>query len=122
MTESTLIEMLLRCDEMASAFPENRCFHVVPSSLMDKTIAAIKHREWIKIEDIPEEWKDGRKLDLLVGGNIGLEIRHVDYRFEAENDEGVFFGKSHPLNIISTKDGYPLTHAMLPPRPPEQPS
>ena len=66
---------------------------------------------WIKISDIPKEWKDGRPLNVW---NCGFDEVEKDYKF---NSDGMLCDDF--WNIVEFEDEK-ITHAMLPPAPPQQ--
>jgi len=49
--------------------------------------------EWVPVEDIPEEWKDGRELHLFVSWNRGKPFLITSCYFLIE--KGIFTSKSH---------------------------
>ena len=68
---------------------------------------------WVRIEDIPEEWKDGRTLDLWVygvrQGNCTYDLKcPYDLYWKCETEYGV-------INFPEEE----ITHAMLPLLPPQ---
>ena len=72
-----------------------------------------EHNPWVLFKDIPEEWEDGREVDLYAAYRIPLgasSARFTSCRFE--NDEWVDeMGQTF-------REGYTITHAMLPPNDP----
>jgi hypothetical protein len=67
---------------------------------------------WVHISEIPEDWKDGRTVDLTVKYNDesgGFRLTDCYFR------DGKFRGPDYDLYEY----GVYVTHAMLPPNPPE---
>lgn len=112
MTKPTLIERLEAAIEIAenSRFTDREL--LAPVLIASKK--ALEEREWVKIEDIPEEWKDGREIDLGQFGIHDLDCRWSDCTYDERgwaDDVGQYFND----------EAWDVTHAMLPPpQPPEQ--
>ena len=69
---------------------------------------------WVKIEDIPEEWKDGRPVDLwLDNGDISWRFIEARYDKEIEDRWGDMDWDSSKATNSNP------THATLPPAPPQ---
>jgi hypothetical protein len=80
--------------------------------------AAKAESDWVKIEDIPEEWKDGRTLDLWIIQAPKYAFRLTDctwgYEEYGSDAEDCFYDDwGNPVSINGN-----ITHAMLPPQPP----
>lgn len=80
-------------------------------NLLEQAIARIQTppNPWIKISDIPEEWKDGRRLDLI---SI-FDGRRMNYYWDADVK-----GWSNGNGFVYFVDD--ISHAMLPPATPQQ--
>lgn len=116
-TKPTLIERLKAVK--ADGFDWNWKDEDAPKDLLreytatiNEAISALRQREWVKIEDIPEEWKDGRCINLV----IRLEGDGLHSMPHCASNDGVWYDWQG-LEILNT-----ATHAMLPPQPPEQSS
>ena len=77
---------------------------------------------WIKISDIPEEWKDGRRVDLITVHDLYKghmeQVRLTDCSY-CERIHG--WRDYRNISILHKITGkYEATHAMLPPKPPQQ--
>ena len=85
---------------------------------------------WIKISDIPEEWKDGRRVDLVVDiqGEYVISVRNCKYCAKrnkwmrsAEKYHYKHGGFIFPVEISDRFGANKITHAMLPIEPPAPP-
>ena len=77
------------------------------SQVVKEAISHLKQSQWTPIEDIPEEWKDGRAILLIKNG----EIYAVRWILESA------YGP-----VWATPDGHVIfgaTHAMFPPQLPK---
>ena len=75
---------------------------------------------WVKIEDIPEEWKDGRAVDLKT-----YHSRYVNCTFGGGFNSlatGTNRSKWWCPGTANYIDGDRITHVMLPPAPPQEES
>lgn len=70
---------------------------------------------WVKIEDIPEEWKDGRPIDLWVDNGRAEPFRLNNCRYRPTLSEGYSNWKTWNYHL---KEGQ-VKFAMLPPSPPQ---
>lgn len=74
--------------------------------------AALSEPDWTRIEDMPEEWKDGRSLlkyphpGIVHWNGHGWAVEYVGDGYEDDNDKHAW-RYCHP------------THVMLPPPPPK---
>lgn len=79
------------------------------------TRAETSANEWVKIEDIPTSWKDGRPVDLFFSGerNVNCSYRLCGHA-EGLTEKKPAWVCSH--NLWISED---ITHAMLPPEHPK---
>ena len=71
---------------------------------------------WVKIEDIPEEWKDGRPVDFFMVNDEIKAFRRIGFRFvDGHWSKGQGIGMAR-----LTFDHMTKSYAMLPPAPPQQ--
>ena len=82
---------------------------------LKEAISAIRQREWVKIEDIPEAWKEGR-----------VNFCKPSHEPLPNEDEYTLIAYCWYDDITDKwldYDGYPIppscTHAILPPQPPK---
>ena len=107
----TLIERL----EKAIGYAENNAFFTARelcAPAMREALKALKQSQWTRIEDIPEEWMDGREVELWVrylDESGGIRLGHCNYR------SGNFTTPDYELDEM----GVYATHVMLTPHPPK---
>lgn len=98
----TLIERL----EKEASRAENGRFssRELYAPVMREAISRLKQSQWTPIEDIPEDWKDRRRL-----------LTYVD---DEDGFDGPIINRYHP-NYGWEYDYGKITHAMLPPQAPK---
>lgn len=95
-----IIQKLNKADEMNSVWPEERCFHVVPNSVMTKTISALKAAQEAKGERAIYLKSDGdNKITVLVEDFQGDERIWVPVISEYHADEHIISHIVEPLGI-----------------------
>ena len=86
---------------------------------LQEAISRLKQSQWVKIEDIPEEWKDGRKVHLAF--NRDAEIAYdCSFGNPCNSSDNTRAWKNDFGNEVELE----ITHAMLPigiPFPPQPP-
>lgn len=72
--------------------------------------------QWVPIADVPDEWKDGRTVDLWFSEFGGFRVADCTWGFKAarwDADECFYDERGESADIRGT-----VTHAMLPPKAP----
>ena len=88
--------------------------------LIKEAIAALKAQSWTPIDKIPEEWKDGRKVDLTKTVNGNSPTRYPNCFWQ--NDSWVYLLPQSKYDYLEFENEYgvsKVTHAMLPPQAPK---
>ena len=98
----------------------NTVFETPLVLLLQEAISRLKQSQWTPIEDIPEEWKDGRNIHLFIKSNSA--VMGGDYTFPLYDCQ--FIEESQEWfddngEIIDTFSDRKITHAMLPPQAPK---
>lgn len=102
-TETVILDLGVHSIERA--VEDVNIFNDAITALSNKPV-----RDWVKIEDIPEEWKDGRAVNLAIR-LMGEDDLHIMFACGI-NDE-VWYDQQG-FEILNT-----VTHAMLPIAPPK---
>ena len=119
-THDTLIERLVAgqkiCNDYHSGKRGDDLYVTrLADELLGLAVSRLKQSQWRPIEDIPEEWKDGRPVDLIINGE--REVNN-SYRLcghaNGKSEEGLAWVCQHNLWIKED-----ITHAMLPPQSPQ---
>lgn len=71
--------------------------------------------QWIPIDEIPEEWKDGREVDLWI-----TDGHRYPNAYWNKNTNSFFGVNGGPISHIFRNSGHKATHAMLPQTPPKE--
>ena len=114
----TLIERLnkemLHSVEMSknAVFPENRDNFERLSSLFFDTLERLKQSQWVKIEDIPKEWKDGRAVHILCSGKYHHIVYWTKCKEKEDDWHSCIYDETTETGVGSEFDN--ITHGKLP--------
>ncbi len=83
----------------------------VGDRIIQLAIHALEATQWVPIDEIPEEWKDGRIVDFITADHNRYVGLHYD-----NNVKSWAIGESSRQIFMGTRN---ITHARLPPQLPE---